>query len=191
MMNDVDPSNGQYVRIRPLETADLDAIMAVTNNYHTRKYLNRKFPVSRIQEEEWLESVKGLADKREEFIFAIERKDDLKFLGTCSIRDIDFMNRSCSMGIVIFEPANQDKGYGLDAILLLMDFCFNFLNMHRLELEAMEYNERAIHVYRKAGFKEVARKRESHFFAGQYHDILVMDILDGEFWKLHEKGVEG
>ena len=45
----------------------------------------------------------------------------------------------------------------------------------------MEYNERAIHVYEKLGFKEVGRKREAHYLQGKYHNIVVMDILKREF----------
>jgi len=63
----------------------------------------------------------------------------------------------------------------------LLKFGFNILNLHRIELWVMEYNERAIHVYLKVGFKEVGRKREAHYLQGVYHNIVVMDILEEEF----------
>ncbi|MBD3187769.1 GNAT family N-acetyltransferase [Candidatus Bathyarchaeota archaeon] len=177
---------GESVKIRMLEKSDLDALMAILNHHETRKFLNRNLPFSKIQEQKWLESLKGKANKREEFVFAIERRDDGKLVGTMGIRGLDWINHHCTIGIVIHDPANQDRKLGTDALQLLMKVCFNVLNMHRVGLDVMAYNSRAIHVYKKVGFQQVARHREKHFFNGTYHDVLCMDILEGEFREMQE-----
>ena len=60
-------------------------------------------------------------------------------------------------------------------------FAFNNLNLHKLELEVREFNGRAIHCYKKCGFKEEGRIRENFYADGKYTDTLFMGILKREF----------
>jgi hypothetical protein len=61
------------------------------------------------------------------------------------------------------------------------DYAFNILNLESLSLRAYDFNPRAQAAYRKVGFKEAGRLRKAHFYGGEYHDILVMDLLAEEF----------
>jgi RimJ/RimL family protein N-acetyltransferase len=70
---------------------------------------------------------------------------------------------------------------------LLIDYAFNTLNLHRLELSVYSFNVRAIKCYRKLGFKEEGRSREAFFGHGQYHDILQMGLLEGEWWRIKSR----
>ncbi|MFX0099236.1 MAG: GNAT family N-acetyltransferase, partial [Candidatus Hodarchaeota archaeon] len=68
-----------------------------------------------------------------------------------------------------------------------LKFCFNILNLNRVELGVYEFNTRAIHVYEKVGFKHIGKKRDDIFFEGKYYDHLMMDILQEEYRELYEK----
>lgn len=180
------PYIGDKVKIRALEKDDLDSIMEHWNNYESRIGLGFLVPMSSMMEAEFIEHVHNSAKNQKSYIFAIENLTSGEFLGTCGIDSINWTNRTAELGISIHNPANHSKGYGTDTMKCLLKFGFNILNLHRIELWVMEYNERAIHVYNKVGFKEVGRKREAYFLQGSYHDIVVMDILEEEFQEIYK-----
>jgi RimJ/RimL family protein N-acetyltransferase len=60
---------------------------------------------------------------------------------------------------------------------LLIDFGFNYLNLNNIMLKVFAFNERAINCYKKAGFKEIGRRRQAYYLKGKYHDQIFMDII--------------
>lgn len=85
------------------------------------------------------------------------------------------------MGIFIGEKDYLSKGYGTEAIRLILDFGFNYMNLHNIKLELISFNERALKCYKKCGFVETGRTRENVFVNGKYYDTISMDILSNEF----------
>ncbi|MCK4844152.1 MAG: GNAT family N-acetyltransferase [Candidatus Heimdallarchaeota archaeon] len=176
-----EPYVGTKVRLRAVEMEDVNAIMEHWNDYDSRKYLGNTIPMSTKMEEDWVNYVHNLAKSQKGYHFVIENKETKEFLGTCGLEDINWINRSATLGIGIHNPVNHNQGYGTDTMLCLIKFGFWVLNLHRIELWVYEYNERGIHVYEKVGFKKVGKKREAAFFEGKYYDIIEMDILYSEF----------
>ncbi len=113
--------------------------------------------------------------------FVITLRADASSIGVTGCHNIDWPNRAAEIGIYIGEPEKLGKGYGTEAMELLLAFCFNELNLHRVFLRVFDFNGRAIESYRKCGFKEEGRLREAFFREGHYHDIVVMSILEEEF----------
>ena len=91
------------------------------------------------------------------------------------------ISRTATLGIFIGEKEERSKGYGTEAIKLLLDFGFNYLNLHEIKLDVYEFNKRAIKCYEKIGFKEYGRRRKCKFINGKYYDSIEMDILAEEF----------
>ncbi len=175
------PYIGEKVRLRAPEKEDVYEIMRYWNTYETRLNLNLSIPMSSIQEMEWIELVTKQANERRGFSFVIEDKNNGKVLGTCSLHDINWIDRTAILGIGIHNPEDYNKGYGTDTMKCLLAIGFKILNLHRIELLVYETNKRAIKVYEKVGFKEVGRKRKNHFYESGYIDTLIMDILEEEY----------
>jgi RimJ/RimL family protein N-acetyltransferase len=89
-------------------------------------------------------------------------------------------NREAILGIAIGDRSYWDGGYGTDAMRVLCRFGFDMMNLHRIQLDVYEGNERAIHVYEKVGFQVEGRRREAMFKYGRYQDVIVMGLLSGE-----------
>jgi RimJ/RimL family protein N-acetyltransferase len=176
------PFVGEKITLRPVDNGDIDAIMEWWNTYETRRYLLNYIPHSRSQEEEWIKHTILAANEKTDFTFAIIGNEGGKFLGTCSLMQIDWIYRAAAAGIAIHNPANHGLGYGSDALLSLLKFGFGSLNLHRVELGVFEFNPRAKHVYVKIGFTETGRKRKHVFFEGTYYDEILMDFLSDEFF---------
>jgi RimJ/RimL family protein N-acetyltransferase len=99
---------------------------------------------------------------------------DGKYLGEV-VLTINDDNRSAGMRIMIQDGFG--KGYGTAAIKHVLDYAFNERNLHRVDLEVYEFNDRAIHVYKKCGFREEGRLRDALLWDGVFHDAIVMSVL--------------
>lgn len=97
------------------------------------------------------------------------------------LENINNINRSAVLGIFIGDKDYRSKGYGTEAIRLLLDFGFNYMNLHSIKLNLLSANERAFKCYSKCGFKEAGRIRDNVFVNGKYYDTIAMDILESEF----------
>ncbi|MFD9705850.1 GNAT family N-acetyltransferase [Lentzea sp. NPDC059081] len=99
---------------------------------------------------------------------------DGRFLGEV-VLTVDQDNRSAGMRIALWDGFG--KGYGTIAIRHVLDHAFTVLDLHRVDLEVYDFNERAIHVYKKLGFREEGRLRDALLWDGVFHDAIVMSIL--------------
>ena len=111
--------------------------------------------------------------------FAIEA--DGQFIGQCALFGFDHTARTCELGITIGDRAYWGRGYGRDAVRLLLDYAFRLHNLHRVFLKVNGRNERAARAYRACGFTEEGRLREHVWSNGTYDDLLLMGILRREW----------
>lgn len=102
-------------------------------------------------------------------------------LGNVGLHQMDPVHRSCSIGIFIGEKSAWGKGYGPEAMRLLIGFAFDYLNMHSVKLMVYDFNTRGRAAYAKIGFKEAGRWRDGLFREGRWHDVILMDLLEDEF----------
>ena len=89
--------------------------------------------------------------------------------------------------IFIGDKDYRSKGYGTEAIRLILDYGFNYMNLKNIKLDLMDFNERALKCYKKCGFKEYGRRRKCVYVNGKYYDKISMDILDEEFTESYIK----
>ncbi len=113
--------------------------------------------------------------------FAIVLLESDTLIGSISLHNIDQLNRSAYIGIFIGGEENRGKGYGAEAIRLILGYGFNTMNLHSINLTVHADNLAGIACYKKVGFREVGRLPEVLFFDGRYVDMLLMAILEDEF----------
>ncbi|HEY3311545.1 MAG TPA: GNAT family protein [Anaerolineales bacterium] len=85
------------------------------------------------------------------------------------------------VGIGIGEPEFWGRGYGTEAMQLILRFAFMELNLQRVSLNVFDYNPRAVHSYEKAGFKHEGRQRGALLREGKRWDLIFMGILREEW----------
>ena len=112
--------------------------------------------------------------------FIITLKED-KLIGTVGLENYDAINRTATLGIFIGDKDYRNEGYGTEAIKMVLDYGFNYLNLNNIKLDLMSFNERALKCYTKCGFKEYGRRRNCKYINGKYYDSIEMDILANEF----------
>lgn len=122
---------------------------------------------------------KHLNKPEEASIFAIEA--DGALIGTCSLFHFDPTARTAELGISIGDRDYWGRGYGREAVRLLLEYAFRYRNQHKVYLSTFDDNERAIHSYRGCGFVEEGRLREHIWVDGRYKDMVYMGIMRSEW----------
>lgn len=171
---------GERVRLRAFESGDLEANWGFVNDYETVRGMasGMLFPCSRGDEARWLDQQSSYT--RGEYQFAIEALDSGELIGRCGTLKVDWKNRWAELGIMIGRAANRGRGYGSDAMKLLCRFCFEEMNLHRLKLSVLDFNQQAIRCYEKCGFVREGVLKSEVFREGAYHDVVVMGkVADG------------
>jgi RimJ/RimL family protein N-acetyltransferase len=83
---------------------------------------------------------------------------------------------------------HRRKGYGAEAAVLLHRFMFAERRFHKCEARIFAHNEASLALHRRLGFVEEGRLRDHVFFAGRYHDVVMMGMLADDFAQLHSTG---
>ncbi|MDU5080721.1 GNAT family protein [uncultured Tissierella sp.] len=124
--------------------------------------------------------------------YIIVERESNKPVGITSLINIDYKNRNAECIIDIGDKTSWGKGYGTEAMKLLLNYSFLEMNLHRVYLRVFSFNNKAIKLYEKIGFQHEGRSRESIFREGKWHDIIHMAILQNEYIKRDyvDRGVE-
>ena len=115
--------------------------------------------------------------------YSIIDNDSNELIGTCGFIEIDHLNQIAEIGIFIGNKNFLNKGYGTEALVLLLDYGFKALNLHNIMLKVYSFNERAIKSYEKIGFKNIGKRREALKRGIETYDIIYMDLLYKEFYE--------
>jgi RimJ/RimL family protein N-acetyltransferase len=175
---------GKLVRLRGYERSDLEAIMKWINDEEVTQFLGGEIlalPQSSIAEMKFIESAAERPALAADRSLVIETVADRKYLGGVAFHGINWHNRAAGVGIVIGDKSYWGRGYGSDAMRVLMRLGFDKLNLHRLWLHVYEFNQRAIASYERCGFKREGVLRKERFHKGAYYDTIVMGILVDEY----------
>lgn len=165
---------GERVYFRPLELADVDRLVAWFNDEENWATLGRFNPVNRLREREYIE---GLYKSPADVTLGVVAQDDDALVGCVGLHGICPQARRATFGIVIGDRARQGQGLGSEATRLAVRYGFEELNLNRIELSVFAHNERALRVYRGAGFVQEGRQRQAFYRNGRYHDVLLFAIL--------------
>jgi len=171
---------GQQVTLRAMTRDDLDLLCQFNNDLQVELAGGGDPPLpqslARLQAEYEQQISKGGRDGTS---FAIEA--DGKFIGACALFQLDSVARTCALGITIGDKAYWGRGYGRDAVSLLLEYAFVFQNVRRVYLTVNGNNERAIRAYQACGFVEEGRLRAHVWSNGAYVDLLYMGVLRDEW----------
>lgn len=168
---------GERIYLSPRNSEDVEIFTKWLNDFEVTDYIGRSAAVMTLDaERKYLQS-----PEHDSVGFAIVELETDEMIGTVSIEGINYNNRTGLLGIFIGKDEYRSNGYGTEAIRLILDFAFNYLNLNSIKLDVFSCNERAIKCYTKCGFKEAGKWRKSKYINGKYYDTITMDILAEEF----------
>lgn len=102
-------------------------------------------------------------------------------IGNVGLFDLDLVNGSAGLGIMIGEPGDRGRGHGTDMLEALVGFGFASLRLERIWLDVYDFNPGARRVYERVGFQHEGVMRHAFFREGRFVDVHMMSILSGEW----------
>ena len=175
---------GDNIYLSPISVDDVEQYAEMVNDIKVSVglgYLSYTNIIDFESEKEFLISVK------KEKMFAVRLLENDELLGNIGFNSLDIINRNGALGVLIGNPKYQRKGYGTEALKLILDYGFSFLNLRNISLSVFEYNEPAYNLYKKVGFKEAGRLRKAVEIMGKTYDVIIMDMLKEEFQSVYIK----
>ncbi|RNB69072.1 GNAT family N-acetyltransferase [Brevibacillus panacihumi] len=175
---------GERVYLRPVGMEDVEVYYQMLFNSDARRLTGTQKAFTREEISAYIESKRN--DSSSVLLLIALREND-QVIGDVQIGGIDRNNRNAYIRIAIDSSKFQGKGYGSEAMLLMLDYGFGILNLHRIELNVFAYNARAIHTYEKLGFQREGVQRQALYYNHEYHDSILMSMLADEYRERYVK----
>ena len=177
---------GRRVNLRPFLRTDIPTLTRWINDPEVREFVASTLPQTEKQEEEWFNKL-GASDK--DIVLGIETKEGV-LIGSMGIHKINWRDRICTTGALIGEKEYWGKGYGTDAKMVLLDYIFNVLNLHKACSSVIAYNKRSLHYSLHCGYGVEGRRRKHMFKRGRYWTLIELGLFREEWlpiWKKYKK----
>ncbi|MEL7668542.1 MAG: GNAT family protein [Actinomycetota bacterium] len=173
---------GTAIYLTRFDPANAEQVRAWLNDPEVNEWmLSGQLPISRAQEAGFYELTERQWNEGSAYRFEIHAADDGRLIGITGLDSTSLLHRTGEVGIFIGSLADQNRGFGRDAIVTLLRFGFDALGLHRIGIKANAENERAVHLYSSIGFVEMGRERDVVFMRGHFRDHVCFDMLEDEF----------
>ncbi len=175
---------GSLVRLSAIDPQELSKAYAVWNRDSEFRRLLDSDPARLYSSKAGADFFRKLLEDAtpEQHYFNIRALEDNRLLGDIGLDITNNWNgRSAMVGIGIGDRQDWGKGYGTEALRLILRFAFTEINLNRVALNVFDYNARAIRSYEKAGFKHEGRARGALLRDGKRSDLIYMSILRDEW----------
>jgi RimJ/RimL family protein N-acetyltransferase len=174
---------GERVFLRPFEKGDAEVYHRWRADGDVAALAGLPLPLSLGQIEQ------RIGDKQadSQYAYVICLREDERPIGEVLLFEVDRLNGSAELGILIGEKEEWGRGYGTDAVNALVDFGFEALRLERIWLEVWTENGRARRAYEKAGFVHEGTLRHDRYEGGRFTDGHVMSLLRHEWLALERR----
>lgn len=170
---------GEKVYLSPISLDDVEEYTHYVNNLKMSAGVGGVVYTGVVDYDDELKLLKKFKEMK--YQFAVRKLEDDELLGDIGFNSVDTLHKTAILGIMLANEDYQHKGYGTEAMNLLLDFGFSLLNLKNIFLEVFEYNKIAYNLYKKVGFTEIGRRRKALEIMGKRYDVIMMDILSEEF----------
>ncbi len=178
---------GELVRLtheEPEVIAKLEAEWELNSEYCR---LEDWDPARRWSAKSIQKSIEKMYENPNDYSFSIRLLENDRIVGGIGLHGLNWAQRESFVGIGLGQKEDWGKGYGTDAMKIILRYAFTELNLRRISLDVFEYNPRGVRSYEKAGFVIEGRQRGQVFREGRRWDDIYMGILREDWIKLQEQ----
>jgi RimJ/RimL family protein N-acetyltransferase len=165
---------GSQITIGPFVPEDFSPLFCWANDVGAARLDVAYRPVDMMTHQQWWD---GLGKDPAKIVFAIRKSLEPAIIGYVQIAGINSVHRSAELGIRIGTERNRGQGFGKEALRLAVGYCWNDLNLNRIQLLVFKHNQRAVAAYRAAGFKKEGLLRKAAFIDGEWVNLVLMASL--------------
>lgn len=168
---------GDNIYLRALEPEDLEFIHTIENDESIWEISNTQTPYSRFLIKQYLEHAHKDIFEVKQLRLVISNYEHLA-IGMIDLFDFDFKNKRAGIGILIKEPNDRLKGFGREALKLLIDYSFKHLDLHQLYCNISQENDASIKLFSKQGFKEIGLKKDWNYVNGSFKNEYLYQLIN-------------
>jgi len=163
--------------LRALEPEDLDFIYEIENNEAVWEVSQTITPYSRFLIKQYLEnSHQDIYEAKQLRMVICNHQNEA--VGLIDVFDYDIKNKRASLGILIASEENRTKGFGKAALQMMINYCFNHLNLHQLVSNISEDNKNSIALFENQGFECIGLKKDWIFKNGTYSNEYIYQLIN-------------
>ncbi|MEB3177974.1 MAG: GNAT family protein [Nostocaceae cyanobacterium] len=174
---------GKLVRLAAPKPEDNEQFAKWSENDEYLRIMDND-PAKPITTETWAQFEAQITATPNAFLFHLRTIADDKMIGIVGLHGIQWTHQIASMGIAIGNPEYWGKGYGTDALQLILGYAFRELNLYRVGSSTIGYNIRSIKAHTKVGFCQEGVQRSFIQREGQRFDVIHFGILRPEWEQL-------
>lgn len=169
---------GNQIYLRALEPEDLDFIYEIENDESIWELSSTQTPYSKYVIKQYLENAHKDIYEVKQLRLVIATNDD-ETIGLIDLFDFDFKNKRAGIGIIIKDDTNRKKGYGSEALKLLIAYCEKHLGLHQLYCNISEENDGSIQLFQNHGFEKIGLKKDWNLVNDAFkNELLFQHILN-------------
>ena len=177
---------GELIQLRALEPSDLDKLYRWENDSSIWSVSGTLAPFSRFVLEQYLASshqdIYSTKQLRLMIDLTFNESDEVqdaesRAIGCIDLFDFDPKNRKAGVGILIADRADRGKGYATEALDLLIDYCFEVLDLHQMYSNVRVDNENSVALFKKVGFEITGLKLDWILDGNKWYDEYTMQLI--------------
>jgi RimJ/RimL family protein N-acetyltransferase len=168
------------VRLRWLAAGDVDALFDIFSDETMMRFWSTPAMKERAEAEALVARIHRQFAEKAGFQWGIERKDDARLLGTCTIFQVHAANQRAELGYAL-ASAYWKQGYMTEALSTLLDYAFGPMQLRRLEADIDPRNARSMRLVDRLGFRQEGLLRERWNVAGEIQDTAFHGLLAREW----------
>ena len=168
---------GELVTLRPVAARDANGLWEIVTDPVSRRVTGQTAFHSRDEVGGWCETV---SERDGRIDLAVTAGGSDEYLGVIVLSEIDELRGSAALRLSM-RPGSRGRGYGGEAIGLVLGLAFDGLGLHRIGCDVLSINSRALGVYKSLGFTVEGRLRDAYRDGKGYCDAIVLGLLEDEF----------
>jgi len=167
---------GEHIYLRALEPEDLDFVYQIENDERIWEMSTTQTPYSRFLIKQYLENAHQDIYDAKQLRLVICSNDDVT-LGLIDLFDFNPTHNRAGVGILIAEKEYRRKGYGKEALQLVINYTKTHLRLHQLYANIADDNMASIQLFEKNGFKKIGTKKEWNLVGEKYKDEFLYQLI--------------
>jgi len=168
---------GNTIYLRALEPEDLEFIYAIENNESVWEVSNTQTPYSRFLIRQYLENAHQDIYEAKQLRLAICLSDTFEAIGLIDLFEFDPKNKRVGLGILIYNPKNRNQKIGSQAVELLINYVFEFLQVHQIFVNINPKNIASVKLFDNFGFQLIGVKKDWNFYQNTFEDEALYQLL--------------
>jgi diamine N-acetyltransferase len=168
---------GELVKLRQPEPEDLNLLLSWENDPDFWNVSHTLAPFSRFAMQQYIEhAAADLLTAKQLRLMMVDRTD-FRCVGAIDLFDFDAIHSRAGVGILIGHASDRNKGYATDALITVMHYATEILQLHQLYAHILTDNAPSIKLFERCGFEHTGTRKDWVKLKGRFCDEMIFQKM--------------